>query len=452
MLYKPHDYQKAGQKFITDTTSPGKALFLDMGLGKTVITLSAFVELQEQGRAISCLIVSTKRIVESVWADEVKKWDHTRHLSVSVIAGNPKQRQEAALRYADIYAISVDNLVWLLNITKEFGLRYSMIVFDELSLFKNHASKRFKSIRPFLPLFPIRLGLTGTPMSNSVPDIWAQMYLIDRGERLGTGIGKFRERFLEIGAHKGMVVYKYEPKPGAVEQITGLISDVCLSMKAEDYLALPEINYVTITVDLPKEIKKQYDTLERDLVTQIDERDVSAISAGALVTKLSQFADGWIYDDTGEAVEIHRAKIDVVKELIESGERLIVAYNYNHTREALYRELSRYRIADLKQPGVDKAWNAGELDAVISHPRSVGHGLNVQDGGTGVCWFGNNYSLDLFKQLNARLHRQGRTRPVTVFQIVARGTIDEEIVKSLDKKDNLQNILINLLAKNLTSA
>lgn len=452
MRYKPHNYQLTGQEFITrDDEQPGKALFLDMGLGKTVITLSAFVELQEQGRASNCLIVSTKRIVESVWRDEIEKWDHTRHLTLSIISGNQKQREQAVFRFADIYTVSVDNLVWLLNIIKEHGVRYSMIVFDELSLFKNHNSKRFKALRPYLPLFPFRIGLTGTPMSNAVPDIWAQMFLIDRGLRLGSGIGKFREKFLTVGAHKGMVVYKYNPKPGAVKQITNLISDVCLSMKAEDYLSLPEINYVTITVELPKDVKKKYDAFERDLVTQIGGQDISAIGAGALVTKLSQYADGWIYDEEGEAVEVHRAKIDAVKELLESGERLIIAYNYNHTREALFDALSSYRIDDLKRPGVDKAWNAGELDAVISHPRSVGHGLNVQDGGTGVCWFGNNYSLDLFKQLNARLHRQGRTRPVTVFQIVAKGTIDEEILKSLDKKDNLQNILINLLTKNLTS-
>lgn len=442
-----HGYQERGVNHIIDNEYC--ALFLDMGLGKTVTTLTAIKELLDNCIISNALVIAPKKVTQVTWSDEIKNWKHLQGLTISVIDGTAKQRREAMAAKADIYAVSRDNIVWLVLECGGVKLPYDMVVIDELSSFKNHASKRFRAMRKVRKFIPRVVGLTGTPAPNGLIDLFAQMYLIDEGQRLGKTVTAYRDRFFRPGKRNGDIVYTYElkaPQNETEQQISDLISDITISMTAEDYLKMPDKIMLYDYVDLAPKVLALYRDFENEQILELINSDepISAASAAALSNKLQQFANGAIYDAERNVKDIHNEKLDKLEELVEAanGEPVLIAYSYKHDLERIMQKLKAYKPVKLEKPEHIADWNAGRIPVLVMHPASAGHGLNLQKGGHNIVWFGNTWSLELYQQFNARLYRQGQGKPVTIHHIVTRGTIDEKIIKALEGKKQTQDGLM----------
>lgn len=440
MKYNPHDYQRYAAEFIT--THPIAALLLDMGLGKTSITLTAINDLLFDSFEVhKVLVVAPLRVARDTWSAEIEKWEHLKNLRYSVVVGTEQERLNALRTSADVYIINRENIQWLVE---ESGLifDFDMAVIDELSSFKNHQSKRFKAFMQIRPKLKRIIGLTGTPASNGLMDLFAEFKLLDMGERLGRFIGQYRNAYFQPDKRNGMVIYSYKPLPDAEQRIYDKISDITISMKAADHLTMPELISFEYTVQLSDKEREKYEQLKKDLVFSTEDNEVTAANAASLSNKLSQMANGAVYSDAGETVHIHDRKLDTLKDIIESmnGRPLLVAYWFKHDLERIRK---RFEIREIKSSRDISDWNSGKISVALIHPASAGHGLNLQSGGSALVWFGLTWSLELYQQTNARLWRQGQTADTVVIQhIIAKGTIDEQIMKALKAKDTTQAALI----------
>ena len=440
MKFIPHDYQRYAAEFII--THPISALRLDMGLGKTSITLTAINDLLFDSFEIhKVLVVAPLRVARDTWSAEIEKWEHLKNLQYSVVVGPAQERLKALCTPADIYIINRENIQWLVE---ESGLTFDfdMAVIDELSSFKNHQSKRFKAFMKVRPKLKRIVGLTGTPASNGLMDLFAEFKLLDMGERLGRLIGQYRNAYFQPDKRNGMVVYSYKPLPDAEQRIYDKISDITISMKATDHLKMPELISAEYMVQLSENEKEKYDRLKKDLIFSTEDNEVTAANAASLSNKLSQMANGAVYSDDGETVHIHDRKLDALEDIIESmnGRPLLVAYWFKHDLERIKK---RFEIREIKSSEDISDWNSGKIPVALIHPASAGHGLNLQSGGSTLVWFGLTWSLELYQQTNARLWRQGQTADTVVIQhIIAKSTIDEQIMKALKTKDTTQAALI----------
>lgn len=437
MYFKPHEYQQFSIEKIIN--NPALALFLEMGLGKTVCTLTAINELMYNYFAITkVLVVAPKKVAESTWDDEISKWEHLKHLKVSKILGSASERSKALLAKADIYIINRENIVWLTEHLEEWP--FDMLVLDESSSFKNHQTKRFKALRKFRPLCDRVICLTGTPTSNSLMDLWAQMYLLDKGERLGRTITIYRSRWFLPDQASGHIIYSYKPKPIAEKEIYKSIADISFSMKAEDWLKMPKRIDNIIKLELTAEQRKLYKELEKEYVLSFPAGDVTASTAAVLSNKLLQLANGALYTEDKKTVCIHDAKLEALEEIAECGKPLLVFYTYKHDRE---RILAKFKQAKTLETDADvKKWNAGKIQMLVVHPASVGYGLNLQAGGHIIVWYGLTWSLEQYQQANARLYRQGQTESVIIHHLVCKGTVDERVIQALENKELGQAKLI----------
>lgn len=419
MKFVPHDYQKYAVEYIK--SHPVIALFLDMGLGKTVTTLTAIRDLMYDTFEVRrVLVVAPLRVAMDTWPEEIRKWDHLKDLTCSVVMGTVAERRRALQRDADIYIVNRENLAWLCENSR---LDFDMVVLDELSSFKNHQSKRFRAMKAMRPRVKRIVGLTGTPSGNGLMDLWAEFRLLDMGERLGRYISQYRNLYFKPDKRNGMVVFSYKPLPGAEEAIYHQIADITVSMKANDYLEMPELVSVTKEVTLSEKEKKRYDELKKSLVLDLPDGEVTAANAASLTMKLSQMANGAIYTDDKNVVGIHDRKLDALEDLVESanGRPVLVAYWFKHDKDRIQK---RMQARELKEPQDFADWNAGKIPVALIHPVSAGHGLNLQQGGSILIWFGLTWSLELYQQTNARLWRQGqKSRTVIVQHIVARDTM-----------------------------
>jgi SNF2 family DNA or RNA helicase len=438
-------HQRAAADLIVQNTHFGA--LLDMGLGKTATTLTAVSRLIYELLEIrTALVVAPKRVVESVWQQEATEWAHLQHLSFSLIAGTPKQREAALQRPADVYLISVDNFAWL---CAKFGggyLPYDMLVVDESSKFKNHASKRFKAARLVQPSFKRAVILTGTPAPNGVPDLWAQIYLLDRGKRLGKTITAFRESFLYAAKMRGHIVYQYGCSEESRIAVMDAIQNICISMKQEDYISLPEEIINVVKVDMPEDLKREYATFEREKVLELfgEGQTITVANSAALNNKLLQFANGAIYDADKNYHAVHDLKLNALADILEDAQGKPVLLSYTFKSDAA-RILERFKSYQPRQLGGDqdvRDWNAGKIQLMIMHPESGGHGLNLQAGGHIIVWFGNTWNLEQYQQLNRRLKRPGQKNNVIINKLVTAGTIDEEVIAAIDRKDGVQSAVM----------
>lgn len=440
MKYSPHDYQRYAAEFII--THPISALLLDMGLGKTSITLTAINDLLfDRFEIHKVLVVAPLRVARDTWSAEIEKWEHLKNLQYSVVVGTAQERISALCIPADIYIINRENIQWLVE---ESGLPFDfdMAVIDELSSFKNHQSKRFRAFMKVRPKLKRIVGLTGTPAGNGLMDLFAEFKLLDMGERLGRLIGLYRNTYFQPDKRNGMVIYSYRPLPNAEQQIYDKISDITISMKAADHLKMPELISSEYTVQLSEKEREKYDSLKKDLVLSEDNEEVTAANAASLSNKLSQMANGAVYSDDESVIQIHDRKLDALEDIIESmnGKPLLVAYWFKHDLERIRK---RFDVREIKSSEDISDWNSGKIPVALIHPASAGHGLNLQSGGSTLVWFGLTWSLELYQQTNARLWRQGQTADTVVIQhIIAKSTIDEQIMKALKTKDTTQAALI----------
>ncbi|MFL0197371.1 SNF2-related protein [Clostridium sp. WILCCON 0269] len=447
MDFIPHAYQRyCISRMLTDKAL---GLFLDMGLGKTVITLTAVNDLKYNRFAIAkVLVIAPKKVAEATWSKEAVKWDHLRMLRVISVLGAKTKRVRALNTPADIYVINRENVPWPVEYYRN-AWPFDMVVVDEFSSFKNHQAKRFKSltwVRSHIERF---VGLTGTPAPNGLLDIWAQMYLLDEGKRLGKRITHFRERYFEPDQRDRDHVFTYMPKPGAGEVIQRLIGDICISMKAEDYLELPDCITVDTEVVLDSKAKKAYEKLERDMLLEVDESTIDAGTAAVLTNKLLQLCNGAVYDENRNIVPIHDCKIKAFMELLEglNGQTALVFYSFQHDLVRIKKVLSGLglRVRELKGSQDEDDWNAGKVDILLAHPASCAYGLNLQKGGHHAIWFGLNWSLELYQQANKRLHRQGQQEKVIIHHLVVEGGVDEDVISTLGDKSSTQDRLMNAL-------
>lgn len=439
MKYIPYSYQEYALKFILNSKAAG--IFLDCGLGKTVITLTAIAELMHNRFEISkALVIAPLRVAENVWDVEAKKWDHLKHLRVAKVLGSEKKRIQALNTNADIYVINRENTKWLVDYYKK-DWPFDMLVLDELSSFKSHRAKRFKALRKVRPLCKRVVGLTGTPAPNGLIDLWAQVYLLDSGQRLGKTISGYRERYFLPDKRNQHVIFSYKPKEGAEEAIYKKLSDICISMKNRDYLTLPERMDNILGINLPPKVLEQYRQLERDLLLPLLEGDIVAGSAAVLTNKLLQITGGAVYDEEKKVQILHDEKLKALEDLVEAtnGKPVLVYYNYRHELERIQKQFL-CRVLDTAKDMED--WNKGEIPVMLAHPASAGHGLNLQNGGSTIIWFGLPWSLELYQQANARIHRQGQKNTVVVHHLVAKETIDEDVMQVLAKKQAGQEALL----------
>lgn len=436
-----HEYQRRAVDFIGERKRC--ALWLDMGLGKSVITLTAVSDLIDGFAVSRVLVIAPLRVANSVWRQEAALWAHLSHLKVSVCTGSERARLGALQSEADIYVINRENVPWLVT---QYGKQwpFDCVVIDEASSFKNAGSQRFKALRRTLPDTRYMILLTGTPSPNGLLDLWSQMYLIDFGETLGRTITAYKQRFFE----QDYMGYKFKPREGSAEKIQRLLKLQVLSMSAADYLQLPDRITLVERVDLPPQVMSAYRDFERTLLAELpDGEEVEAMSAAVLANKLLQYSNGAMYtDDRGNWSEIHDAKIEALADLIEQNpnENMLVAYNYRTDLERLRKRFPQARLLD-KDPDTVRAWNDGQIPLLLAHPASAGHGLNLQRGGSLIVWFGLNWSLELYQQFNARLHRQGQEKPVRVVHLIANGCIDERVMGVLAGKDAVQSALLRAL-------
>lgn len=449
MKFIPHGYQQyAIDRIVSD---PYVGLFLDMGLGKTVITLTAVRDLKYNRFAVCrCLVVAPKKVAEATWSREAAKWDHLRHLRIIPVLGSATKRIRALNTAGDVWIINRENIPWLVDYYRN-GWPFDMVVLDESSSFKNSQSKRFKSLKMVRHLIRRLVELTGTPAPNGLEDLWAQIYLLDGGVRLGRTISSYREAFFtQDPSHPGQMYRTYSLQNGADARIRQAISDICISMKAEDYLELPEFIEDIVPVALDEKARKAYNKLEREMLLQVDEQTVTAGTAAVLNGKLLQLCSGAVYDSQGSTAEIHNCKIEAFLEVIEQlhGEHALVFYWFQHERDRLLQALrgSGKRARVYQGPADETAWNAGEVDVLLAHPASCAYGLNLQQGGHHEIWFGYpNWNLELYQQANARLYRQGQPYPVISHLLVTQGGMDEDVVASLHGKGDTQEALMQAL-------
>lgn len=446
MKYKPHSYQEYAIRYIE--THPISALLIDMGLGKTSITLTAIRNLLfDSFEVCKVLVIAPLRVAKNTWTDEIKKWEHLSTLTYSLIVGNENERLSALNEKADIYIINRENVDWLVN-KSGYKFDFDMVVIDELSSFKNHQSKRFKSLMKVRPFVKRIVGLTGTPSSNGLMDLFAEFKILDMGKRLGYFIGQYRNTYFKPDKMNGPIVYSYKPLPNAENAIYEKISDITVSMKANEYLKMPELLTSNYVVELSNSEKNQYDEMKKSLVLEITDGEITASNAASLSNKLCQLSNGAIYDDEQNIVEIHDRKLETLEDIIESmnGKPLLIAYWYRHDLE---RIKSRFSVRKIKTSEDISDWNDGKIPVALIHPASAGHGLNLQNGGSTLVWFGLTWSLELYQQTNARLYRQGQKNTVVIQHIITKGTIDEQILKALQKKNKTQADLIDAVRANL---
>lgn len=449
MLFKPHKYQEyCIGRLISD---PYLALMLDMGLGKTVITLSAIEELKYNRWAVQRpLIVAPKKVAEATWQIEAARWDHLQHLRFSLVAGALNQRIRALATPADVYIISRDNIAWLVDYYKA-GWPFDMVVLDESSSFKNHRSKRFQALRRARPHIRRLVELTGTPAPNGLADLWAQVFLLDQGERLGRTLTAYRAAyFTEDWARPGQMFRTYTPQFGAQQRVQAAIADICISMRAADYLSLPDLIAHDIPVALDAAAQKAYDKLEATYLLQVDQAEITAGSAAVLSGKLLQLCSGAAYDADGQIAQIHDCKLAALAETVEqlSGAHAIIFYWFKHEPDRIMEALrdTGLRIRTYGGPADAEAWNAGEIDLLLAHPASCGYGLNLQRGGNHIIWYTlPNWNLELYQQANKRLHRQGQERPVYVHRLLVQGRLDEDMATGLESKGDVQDALMQAL-------
>lgn len=436
MKYKAHDYQQYAADFIIE--HPVSCLILDMGLGKTVITLTALWNLLfDYFEVRKVLVIAPKRVAENTWPAEIRKWEHLSGMTFSVAMGTAKQRKEALLSDADVTIIGRDNVSWM---TKNISFCFDMIVIDELSSFKSPKAQRFKDLKKVRPFAKRIVGLTGTP--GNLMDLWAEIGILDMGQRLGRFIGGYRDRFFIPDKRNREIIFSYKPREGAEEKIYELISDISISMKAVDYLQMPEYISNRVPVRMSETEKDLYDRMESEMLLEYGEgQDIDAVNAAALSNKLQQMANGAVYDESGNVRQIHDGKLDALEDMVEAanGKPLLVAYWFKHDRE---RILKRFPARNISSKKDIEDWNAGKIPLALIHPASAGHGLNLQEGGSTVVWFSLTWSLELYQQLNARLYRQGQKHTVVIAHLITEGTVDEDILLALERKDNTQSAMI----------
>ncbi|WP_129288923.1 DEAD/DEAH box helicase [Trueperella pyogenes] len=447
MRYEPHDYQRQATRFVED--HPQAAILLGMGLGKTVITLTAIWNLLlDSFHARRVLIVAPLRVARDTWPAEATKWDHLAGLTIAVAVGSKAQRVDALAAEAMVTVINRENMPWLV---RHLGNTwpFDMVVIDELSSFKNHRAQRFKALASVRPRLTRIVGLTGTPAANGLMDLWAQFRLLDEGQRLGRFITHYRNRWFVPDRRNGQQIFTYKPAPGAEDEIYKAISDITLSMRTTDHLRLPELTVTTKLVDLDVKERKAYERLRDEMVLDLDGQVIDAANAAALSGKLLQLASGAIYDEHGDVIEVHDRKLDALEDLVEAanGQPLLVAYWFKHDLQRITERFPQAR--ELTTSTDIKAWNACEIPLALIHPASAGHGLNLQQGGNLLVWFSLTWSLELYQQTNARLYRQGQDQPVTITHLAAADTLDEAVLAALDNKDMTQAALINAVADTL---
>lgn len=444
MKFVPYDYQKRAIDKIISLPSVG--LFLEMGLGKSVITLTAVKYLiYDELDITKVLVIAPLMVARDTWSRECDKWDHLKSLKVSKILGNAKQRELAVHADADIYVINRENVAWLVENYRN-AWKWDMLVIDELSSFKSPKSERFRALKKVRPKFKRIVGLTGTPDPNGLMDLWAEIYLLDGGQRLERTIGAYRRKYFRPGRSNGYVVYDWLPVPGADKVIPKKIKDITVSMLAADYLQLPKRIDRIVSVTLTDDEQKTYRKLEREHLLELDETEVSAPNAAAVMGKLLQLSGGAVYDDDGGVVEFHSEKLKALEEIIESNsEPVLIFYGYRHERSRILKAFKDYGPRELKSEGDIADWNDGKIRVLIAHPASVGYGLNLQDGGHIIIWYSLPWSLDQYQQANARLYRQGQQKPVIIHHLIATGTVDEQVMKALTEKNTSQAALMHLL-------
>lgn len=450
MRFVPHAYQAHCIGKILELKKLG--LFLDMGLGKTVTTLTAVRILKyDRFEVRKVLVIAPKKVAQGTWSREKDKWDHTKILRISQVLGSQAKRIRALNTPADVYITNRENVCWLVDYYRN-DWPFDMVVIDESSSFKSHTAKRFKALASVSGKINRLVELTGTPSPNSLDDLWSQIYLLDGGERLEKRYTHFRERYFEPGRRgaDGMV-YDYKAKQGSEESILQKISDICISMKAEDYLELPDLIVHEVPVVLDGKAEKAYQEMERQMVLELpeDEDVISVASAAALSNKLLQLANGAIYDEDRQVHEVHNCKIEAFLELLESlgGKPALVFYNFQHDKSRLLRELGKrtLRVRELNRPQDEDDWNAGKIDVLLAHPASAAYGLNLQQGGNHVIWFGLTWNYELYSQANKRLHRQGQTQKVIIHHLICTGTRDEDVMAALSRKEDVQNWVMESL-------
>lgn len=450
--FKPHDYQWKAIEFALGHDHCG--LFLPMGAGKTVTTLTILKFLLDIQAVKRILIIGPVRVIEHTWPDEVTKWNHTQSMTYSVVAGTQKKRIQALDEDADIYLIGKENVKWLID-SRLFD--FDMVVIDELSTFKNPRSQRFKALKTEMPKVDRFIGLTGTPAPKGIPDLWSQIYLMDRGERLGKTLTAFRQRYLKPGRRNGYIVYNWLLQDDAEERIYAKLSDICMSLKAEDCAELPPVQYLDYKVELTPKVKTKYRAFKREKVLSVQDDNILAANAGVLCQMLLQMTSGEIYvkDDSGKNVRtdiLHDEKLKALDDLIESanGQPVLVFYYFQHEEARIRKHLQdqKLEVMTLSEDGSIEAWNSGKLDVLMLHPASGGHGLNLQQGGHIAVWYTlPNWNLELYQQANARIYRQGQKSPVTIYRLIAYSSIDEDMAMALEQKDVTQKALIQALRR-----
>lgn len=452
MQYKPHDYQSYATNFILD--HPVAAVFLDMGLGKSVISLTAIFDLcLDSFQVRKVLLIAPLRVARDTWPDEIRKWDHLKGLSYSVAVGSEAERKAALQQRAFVYIINRENVQWLVQ-DSGIPFDYDMVVIDELSSFKSYQAKRFRTLLKVRPSVKRIVGLTGTPSSNGLMDLWAQFWLLDMGQRLGRFITHYRSTYFQPDKRNGQVVFSYKPLPGAEDAIYQKISDITISMKATDHLQMPECIMNEVKVTLSEKERTLYDSMKHDMVVSLGGEEIDAANAAALDNKLSQMANGAVYGEEKKVLHLHDRKLDALEDLIEAanGKPVLVAYWYRHDYDRIAERLHKRRIPFSTMDSSDSIarWNRGEIPVALIHPASAGHGLNIQAGGSTIIWFGLTWSLELYQQVNARLWRQGqKSDTVVIHHIITQGTIDERMMKALHQKDISQSALIEAVKAEL---
>lgn len=446
MKFIPHEYQQYSIDFIKDHKIA--ALLLEMGLGKTVTTLTAIKDLMHDDFSVKkVLIVAPLRVTQSTWPNEIEKWDHLKDLTYSIVLGTPKQRKEALWKKADLYLINRENLDWL--ITKSgFDFDFDMVVIDELSSFKNYKAKRFTSLMQVRHKVDRIVGLTGTPSSNGLMDLFAEFKVLDMGERLEYYISRYRDKYFLPDKRNGLQIYSWKPRKNAEQEIYDKISDITISMKSVDFLDMPELVINEVPVSLGEAEKHKYDKFKADLILQLKDADIDAANAAVLSNKLLQMANGAIYDELNISHHIHDQKLDALEDLIEgaNGKPILIAYWFQHDLE---RIKERFKVRQIKTATDIEEWNKGNIPIAVIHPASAGHGLNLQAGGSTLVWFGLTWSLELYQQTNARLWRQGQNETVVIHHIIAKDTIDEDVMLALKLKDKTQASLIDAVKARL---
>ena len=451
MRYIAHDYQTLAIEWCLN--KPRCGLFLPMGAGKTVITLTAIANLKKSGEANKVLIIAPIRVARTTWPAEIDKWDHTKSLTYSLVDGDVKKRTRALEQDSDIYIVGKEQVVWLCE-TVGKSWPFDMVVVDELSTFKNPQAQRFKALKKQVKKFKRFIGLTGTPAPRGIPDLWSQMFLIDAGTRLGKSIGSFRKQYLIPERSNGYIVYSWAVRDGAQKEIESKISDVVMSLDSSECVELPDINYINVPITLPKTVKKRYDAFKKDLVLELTTTDVSASNLGVLCGQLLQFTSGQIYthDPSLPVDTIHDEKLKALDDLLTAanGEPVIIYYYYKHEKERIMTLLKskKLRVSCLDDEKDVERWNNHDLDVLLLHPASAGHGLNLQAGGSVIIWYTlPNFNLELYQQANARLYRQGQTEKVRVYHLLVYDSIDIDMMNALEKKEVTQSTLLDALRR-----